>query len=62
MIATMPALCMLLEEAAHQAYEQRGRWERQYVCRKMMGFGVDSLGCVDGKALLSTWHLVKTGE
>lgn len=37
MTATVPSLRMLLEEAAQQAYDQGGRWEKQCACRKMIG-------------------------
>lgn len=46
-------------EAAQQAYEQGGRWEKQCAYRKMMGLGVDSSGWLDGKAPPWTWHLVE---
>lgn len=50
MIATVPSLCMSLEEAAQPAYEQGGSWEKQCAYRKMVGLRVDSSGCLDGKA------------
>lgn len=59
MIATVPSLCMSLEEAAQPAYEQGERWEKQCAYRKMVGLRVDSSGCLDGKAPPRTWHLVE---
>lgn len=59
MTATVPSLRMLLEEAAQQAYDQGGRWEKQCACRKMIGLRVDSSCWLDRKAPPRTWHLVE---
>lgn len=62
MIAMRPALLTLPEEAVQRASEPGGRWERECIHRKMVGFRVDHLGWVNRKVPLRPWHLVARHE